>query len=323
VTDPSSPAARSPGTPRPPRDSYDSPWKETSERSLPDLMALLFPHIHAEIDWSRGYESLDKELAQVVRDADHGRRLADKLFRVYRRDGEPEIVHLHVEVQGQPEAGFPERFFVYYYRIFDYRGGPVVSLAILADADPDWRPGEYTAELWGCSVRFEFPVAKLWDYNERWEELEASSNPFATVVMAHLKTKTTRHDPRERLRWKLWLTRRLYEKGWPRQQILDLFWFIDWVMRLPEDLDRSFKDEIERFEEEKDMRYVTSIERLSRQEGIRQGEASLIERQLRRRFVDLPKWVFERLEKASREELERWGERVLEARRLEDVFSPT
>jgi hypothetical protein len=179
VTSPSPPSAHSPGTgsQRPPRDSYDIPWKEMSERSLPDLMALLFPHIHAEIDWSRGYESLDKELAQVARDADHGRRLADKLFRVYRRDGEPEIVHLHVEIQGQPEAGFPERFFVYYYRIFDYRGGPVVSLAILADADPDWRPGEYQAELWDCRVRFEFPVAKLWDYNERWEELEASPNP--------------------------------------------------------------------------------------------------------------------------------------------------
>ena len=99
------------------------------------------------------------------------------------------------------------------------------------------------------------------------------------------------------------------------------------VMRLPEQLDRRFKEEIERFEEETNMRYVTSVERLSRQEGveegIRQGEVSLIERQLRRRFVDLPRWVFERLEKASREELERWGERVLEAQRLEDVFGAT
>jgi hypothetical protein len=72
------------------------------------------------------------------------------------------------------------------------------------------------------------------------------------------------------------------------------------------------------------MRYVTSVERLSRQEGIeegiRQGEASLLERLLRRRFTELPKWVFERLEQASRDELERWSERVLEAHRLEDVF---
>ena len=57
------------------------------------------------------------------------------------------------------------------------------------------------------------------------------------------------------------------------------------------------------------------------EEGLRQGEASILERQLHRRFVELPKWVFERLEKATRDELERWSERVLEARRLEDVFS--
>lgn len=107
------------------------------------------------------------------------------------------------------------------------------------------------------------------------------------------------------------------------------------MRRLPENLDQRVKEEIDRIEEEKNMRYVTSVERLSRQEGleegrqegiqegIRQGEASLLERLLRRRFVDLPKWVFERLEKASREELERWGERVLEAQRLEDVFGAT
>ncbi|WP_295390063.1 hypothetical protein [uncultured Thiodictyon sp.] len=36
----------------------DSPWKEALERYFPDFLALLFPHIHAEIDWTRGHSFL-------------------------------------------------------------------------------------------------------------------------------------------------------------------------------------------------------------------------------------------------------------------------
>ena len=63
----------------PTRDDYDSPWKEALERYFPEFLALLFPAVHAEIDWARGCQFLDTELQQVVRDAELGRRYADKL----------------------------------------------------------------------------------------------------------------------------------------------------------------------------------------------------------------------------------------------------
>ncbi len=56
--------------------------------------------------------------------------------------------------------------------------------------------------------------------------------------------------------------------------------------------------------------------------GMRQGEASLLRRLLRRRFEDLPEWIDQRLEQASQRDLETWADRVLDAKRLEDVFSP-
>lgn len=40
-------------------DDYDSPWKEILERYFCDFMAFFFPHAAAQIDWSRGYETLD------------------------------------------------------------------------------------------------------------------------------------------------------------------------------------------------------------------------------------------------------------------------
>ena len=90
---------------------YDSPWKEALEKFFPEFLALLFPAIHAEIDWSKGVQFLDKEFQQIVREAKTTRRYADKLVGVYRRDGTPVWVLIHVEVQGDPEAVFAERMF--------------------------------------------------------------------------------------------------------------------------------------------------------------------------------------------------------------------
>ena len=149
--------------------------------------------------------------------------------------------------------------------------------AILGDDRPTWKPDEYSDELWGCEVKFKFPVVKLLDYSQRWAELSDNSNPFATVVMAHLKAKETRLDEEGRKRWKLNLTKRLYEKGYQREEIINLFRFIDWVMRLPEELERSFWQEVTQYEEEKKMPYVTTGERIGLQKGLLSGIKVLLE----------------------------------------------
>ena len=137
----------------PTRDDYDSPWKEALERYFPEFLALLYPKIHAEIDWTRGPEFLDKELQQVVRDAELGRRYADKLAKVYTRDGAETWVLIHVEVQGEPEARFAERMYTYHYRLFDryterawvFRKAGCVPCA-LGQGAPTRRSGHYGEE---------------------------------------------------------------------------------------------------------------------------------------------------------------------------------
>ncbi|MEO1185747.1 MAG: cytosolic protein, partial [Cyanobacteria bacterium J06636_27] len=165
--------------------------------------------------------------------------------------------------------------------LFDRYNQSIASFAILADERPTWRPNEFRDELWGCEVNFKFPIVKLLDYSEQWNQLEASSNPFATVVMAHLKAKETRQDNEVRKRWKLYLTKQLYEKGYQREDIINLFRFIDWVLKLPEDLEISFWDEVTEYEENKKMPYVTSVERRGiqkgKEEGILKGIEALLE----------------------------------------------
>ena len=253
------------------RADFDGPWKEILEDYFQDFLLFFFPGIHTDINWHQGYEFLDKELQQVVRDAAIGTRYGDKLVKVWRAGGEELWVLIHVEVQAQTDSNFEERMFTYNYRLRDRYGKPVASLAVLADERPNWRPHEFRSELWGGSIVFQFPTIKLLDYGQQWQSLENSSNPFATVVMAHLKSQETRDDPELRKQWKFSLTRRLYERGYERQDVLNLFRFIDWVIALPQEFETSFRQDLEEYEREAQMPYVTSVERIAKQEGVREG----------------------------------------------------
>ena len=99
------------------------------------------------------------------------------------------------------------RYALYCHRIFDRYGQEVISLAILADDDPDWRPNRFEYSRWDFRTSIEFPIVKLLDYAAEYQELEANPNPFAVVVLAHLKALETRRLTAERRAWK---------SGWSR-----------------------------------------------------------------------------------------------------------
>ncbi|WP_339461664.1 hypothetical protein [Nodularia spumigena] len=168
-----------------------------------------------------------------------------------------------------------------------------MSLAILGDNQPSWRSQEYSYGRWGCRLSLQFPIVKLLDYEARWLELEQSDSPFAVLVMAHLRTQATTQDLTGRLRWKLSLIKRMYELGYSRDKISQLFRLLDRLMTLPPDLDLNFKTELKRFEAEKEMRYITSIERIGIAEGIQQSIAKI----LKLRFQDVPPELVEQLNK--------------------------
>lgn len=254
-----------------PQTDFDSPWKEILETYFPEFLAFFFPDVYGGIDWQKRYEFLDKELQKVVRDARLGRRTSDKLVKVWRITGEEEWILVHVEVQSFHEIGFAKRMYIYHYRIFDRYDKQVISLAVLGDASTSWRPNQFGYSLWGCEIKFKFPQVKLVDYRAQWADLEASQNPFAIVVMAHLKALESQHDAGDRRIWKVTLMRKLLAKGYERQQILNLLRFIDWIMTLPEEVEREIWDEIYQQEEAAHMTYITSLERLAIKKGLEQG----------------------------------------------------
>jgi hypothetical protein len=314
-----------------PAADYDSPWKEALARYLPDAFALFFPEAHAQIDWQRGYVLLDKELQQVTRDADLGRRLADTLVRVWRTDGSDAWVLIHIEVQGQPEQDFAQRMFVYYYRIFDRYKRPVMSVAILGDEQPDWRPARFGQELWGCTLELRYPVVKLLDWRDRDDELAASGNPFAVVVRAYLAAQATVGAVEARSRAKLGLIRGLYERGYERAQILELFRLIDWLVALPAEQEESLWREIAQIEEERRMPYITSVERIGLREGLRegrlqgleegnlQGQRAMLRRLLQARFGTVPTALGQQIDAADQVRLDQLADRIGAASSLADL----
>ena len=314
------------------RADQDSPWKEVLEAYFPQAMQFFFPQTAALIDWNHPHEFLDKEFQKIARDAEQGRRYADKLVKVRLIQGEEIWLLIHVEVQAEPEDNFAQRIFSYNLRIFDFFRKPAISVAILCDSNRKWRPNQYSFNYPDTKLNFEFGTVKLLDYKNRWSELEASDNPFATVVMAHLKTQETSKQAQKRKTWKFSLIRRLYELGFQERDIRNLYRFIDWIMILPAALETEFWQEFKQFEQERRMTYITTGERIGyergREEGEQTGEQRLILRQLQRRVGELPGNANREVSEAIASvqaltvtQLEELGEALLDFTAIEDLLN--
>ena len=253
------------------RDNFDSPWKQLLNRFLQDFLRFCLPKLVEKIDWTLGYLSLDKELNAISRKQAVGKRLADTLFKVWLKDGKELWLLLHIEIQGEKEADFPERFYIYNYRIFDRYQKSIVSVAILADDNPKWHPKSYERESPYNQLSFKFASIKLLDYTHQEESLKKDDNPFALVVLAHLAALKTKKQPEKRFTAKKNLTRALYDRGFSKEYIIDLFHFIDWILTLPEPLELRYTEIIEQIEEEKHVHYITSVERVWTQKGLEKG----------------------------------------------------
>jgi hypothetical protein len=280
---------------QPLKNDQDTPWKELLEQFLPQFLAFFFPSIFAALDWSKGYESRDKELHQIARKARVGRRLADKLFKVWLKNGEEAWILIHIEIQGQREKWFGERMYIYNYRVYDRFRKPVVSLAVLCDGNPRWKPDGFGYNSCGCEVSIRFPVVKILEYRGREEQLETDRSPMAAVVLAQLQLLDKSQTPAERKTWKVRLIKGLYQRELKPDDVRELFRLIDWMLTLPDELEKEFHQEIHQFEEERRMPYVTSVERFALKKGLREGLLEGITSLLKVKFGEVDKQVLEEI----------------------------
>ncbi|NET55035.1 MAG: hypothetical protein F6K47_02170 [Symploca sp. SIO2E6] len=112
-------------------------------------------------------------------------------------------------------------------------------------------------------------MVKLLDYD--MEELAQDPNPLAAIVQAHRIAQIANKDAAIGYANKLSLIKSLYERGFSRENIVELFRLIDWLIALPEWEEEQLWQEIQALEEDKNMPYVTSVERIGIKKGRLEG----------------------------------------------------
>jgi len=211
--------------------------------------------------------------------------------------------------------------YVYNYRIFDKHHHEVISLALLTDENPNFRPNEYSRARpeWDFKVSCHFPVVKLIDYREHWAELEANPHPFALIVRAYLKALETVGNVQEKYSWKKRFLLELYESGMDRETLWAIYKFIDWMIRLPKDLNKTFVAEMKTIEEAKHMSLITSAEEVGLEKGINSLQR-VVAKIIKRKFGALGQQLAERAREVNRLEiLEDLSEKLFDAESLSEV----
>ncbi len=254
--------------------NYDTAWKDVIEDLFKLFLEYFYPAIAQEIDFRIKPVYLSQELRRIIKDNQIGKRYADVLVKVQLKDGAIGCLFIHIEVQGSPDKTLPLRMYVYNYRIFDHYNEEVISLAMLTDDDPGFRPDQYNFHRGGFSHTMTYPIVKMLDYQDRLAELEKSKHPMAMVVVAQLKSLEARQaDPQTKYNVKLQLFKDCFRKGYNKKQILALIRFIDWIINLPEKYKEKLHNELLTLKEGKTMAYVTSFQKIGEKIGEKKGIA--------------------------------------------------
>jgi hypothetical protein len=299
----------------------DSAWKDVLDVFLKDFIDFCFPQLSTLIDWSRGWEFLDKELQAITKNELTGTRLVDKLVKVFLKNGQEQWVLIHCEVQGKRDEQFPKRMFVYSYRLYDKFQRPIISCAILTDESKSWRPCSFEIGMAGARLNIDYLVIKLIDYQGQEAQLETETNPFASVILVQLAALKAKKQPdEERSQVKFVLTKRLYEKGFNKIQVQNLYRFIDWLIALPKPLELDYLEKIYALEEVKKMSYISTAEQLGMEKGMIRGESIMLQMLLKRKFGEIQASYRDRIEHADADTLLTWGERLIDAKKVEDIF---
>jgi hypothetical protein len=269
-------------------------------------MDLLWPDMHARIDWRHEPEFLDKELQDLTHSRARGRRHVDKLVSVRLLDGRQTWLLIHIEVQSRGGVTFSRRMYEYHTLLrARYADRPIASLAILTgqrspqgrrqygdsaggkpavssvDADfiaPQHGNLSYSERGWGARLEFTFPVVYVEDWRAHMPRLleMAPRNAFAVVLLAQLEANAMRKGTdSERVARKVEVMRHLLRWGYEKDNVAQLFSVLDAMMSLPENLAEAFVDAFQQSIKENAVAYVTSFERVItkrvREQALREG----------------------------------------------------
>ncbi len=201
-------------------------WKGIIRELFPYFVKFFFPNWQKEVDLSKGYVFLDKELEQILPEAEAKGRRADVLAKVFTPAGKEFWFLIHVEVQGYLDDEFAKRMYAVQYRLFDRFEKPVAAMAVFTDENPNFHPKSFSFSCLSTVLNYSFPTFKVLE-NPPGNLEKFKPNPFALIMEAawygldHRKQKDM-----EKLKVKENLARKLTREGYPKATIRGILEFI-------------------------------------------------------------------------------------------------
>ena len=249
----------------------DRLWKAILEEFFYEFLEFHYPNFVEKIDRSRNFEFLDKDLPNIIPEAAAIGRKADKVVKVHLKDGTEQWIVVHIEVQGYKDPDFAKRMFIYYYRLWEKFGKPIASLVIYSDKNNQNRVSKYEVACLNTSLIYNFDTYVIADYTV--EEYDRMNSPIAIVYQVGLMGLQKKLADEELLTMKVQLFRKMYEKGYGKEQIRRLTTFIkEYVHFAKDEFLRKFDEEtIFVVNKEKNMGIIETVKLIEREKGIEKG----------------------------------------------------
>jgi predicted transposase YdaD len=173
---------------------HDQLFKAILEGLFQDFLELFFPEAAVRLDF-RTLRFVDKEVFANVPEGEV--RRADVVARLQTRDGEPELVLVHVEIQARHESDFARRMFEYYAVLRLHYRLPVFPIVLYLRQGPRSRVAEYRESLFGQELLlFRYHSLAL-------ARLPAEEYVGASPLGAALSALMSREETRDRARLRL------------------------------------------------------------------------------------------------------------------------
>ena len=259
----------------------------------------------------------------------HENRESDVIWKFRRQDGgEPVYVYILLEFQSRPDVSMPVRLMGYESLFYQslmagqpaagWRKLPLVIPVVVYNGREPWNVatdlgsliGELdpSAEVYRPQLRYRLVDESAYPD----EDLAAMNSPVADLFRIEKsrdwwEVRSSVHRLQQSLPPAEASLRETFET-WLRKVILPRFGLSQEKDFTLEEIATMLAENIERWDRE------------IREEGRQEGEARLVLRQLRLKFGPLEPEIEDRVRSADADRLLEWGERVLTAETLQDIF---
>ncbi|BAZ15281.1 hypothetical protein NIES4071_71530 [Calothrix sp. NIES-4071] len=285
---------------------HDGLFKKLLQNFFPEFIELFFPDISNY--WQRdSIQFLPQEIITDIIDGE--KKIVDILVQALFQNQEKLFI-IHLEHQSYTPKVFNQRMFLYYIDLYKEYRLPIYPIVIYShDAPLTQEPSSFQIDFPGWTpLKFEYRVVQLNQLD--WQNFVNTTNPVACALMSKMRMRAE-----DRPTVKLLSLQLLTSLGLNAAQIELISGFIGTYLKLNETEEAEFQEQIATIEpkqQEQVMEIVTDWMERGMEQGMQREAASLVLRQLNRRFGNLSTQQQEQIQGLPTQRLEDLGEALLD-----------